>query len=420
MGFASAWLSDNALFPEFVEEAPDDRTGIIVVVPSFDEPSFTILLDSLNSCEVSDCKVEVLVVINAPADASPESIQNNSGCIQNIRKWLSDNNPFFKVHYFDTGIAPVTGWGVGLARKCGMDEAVRRFNMLENPEGVIVSLDSDCTVGKNYFTALCDDFYINKNKKACSLYFEHPLKGNQYPEVIYDNIAQYELHLRYFVQSLKFAGFPYSFHTVGSALAVKALQYVRAGGMNRKQAGEDFYFIQKLAPMGGYFSLNSTTVCPSPRESFRVPFGTGVTMKKMSGDSDNMMLTYNPEAFSDLSILFSMAAKMYSEEHNMITETYNLLPAGLKEFVTEEEWNFKLTEIQGNTSSMNTFIKRFYSWFNMFRVVKYLNYIHSTKYTKIHVNKAAAEMLALSGVKNIPDDTFSLLMLYRDMEKNQV
>ncbi len=35
---------------------------------------------------------------------------------------------------------------------------------------------------------------------------------------------------------------------VGSALAVKALQYVKAGGMNRKQAGEDFYFVQKLVP----------------------------------------------------------------------------------------------------------------------------------------------------------------------------
>ena len=50
-------------------------------------------------------------------------------------------------------------------------------------------------------------------------------------------------------------------------MAVKALPYVKAGGMNRRQAGEDFYFIQKLVPSGGYFSLNSTTVYPSPRAS---------------------------------------------------------------------------------------------------------------------------------------------------------
>jgi len=42
--------------------------------------------------------------------------------------------------------------------------------------------------------------------------------------------------------------------------------------MNRKQAGEDFYFIQKLMPLGGYFALNSTAIYPSPRESSRVPF----------------------------------------------------------------------------------------------------------------------------------------------------
>ena len=46
-------------------------------------------------------------------------------------------------------------------------------------------------------------------------------------------------------------------------------------GLNKKQAGEDFYFLQKIMPMGNYFELNSTTVHPSSRTSDRVPFGTG-------------------------------------------------------------------------------------------------------------------------------------------------
>ena len=45
------------------------------------------------------------------------------------------------------------GWGVGLARKTGMDEAVRRFDIINNPEGVILSLDADCTVEHNYFVS---------------------------------------------------------------------------------------------------------------------------------------------------------------------------------------------------------------------------------------------------------------------------
>ena len=38
MGFASAYLDERALFPEIIKETPDKDTGIIVVVPSYDEP----------------------------------------------------------------------------------------------------------------------------------------------------------------------------------------------------------------------------------------------------------------------------------------------------------------------------------------------------------------------------------------------
>ena len=38
MGFASAYLESRALFPEIIDEAPDKNTGIIVVVPAYNEP----------------------------------------------------------------------------------------------------------------------------------------------------------------------------------------------------------------------------------------------------------------------------------------------------------------------------------------------------------------------------------------------
>ena len=151
--------------------------------------------------------------------------------------------------------------------------------------------------------------YINEllkksDRSACSIYFEHPLSGNNYPEAIYKYITLYELHLRYYFQGLAYSGFPYVFHTVGSAIAVKALPYVKAGGMNRRQAGEDFYFIQKLVPAGGYFNLNSTTVYPSPRASSRVPFGTGASIGKLDAGNSSTLLTYNMLAFKELRVFF--------------------------------------------------------------------------------------------------------------------
>jgi hypothetical protein len=419
MSFASAWLNEKALFPEFIKEAPDNHTGIIVVVPAFDEPSIAVLLNSLKSCAEPDCKVEVIIVVNAPADASPESLENNRICIRNTGQWRDNNkNLFFRLYVVDAGKAPVKGWGVGLARKTGMDEALRRFNAIKNPEGAIVCLDADCTVETNYFTALCNELIKKKERKACSLYFEHPLSGNQFSERIYNYITQYELHMRYFVQGLKYSGFPYPYHTVGSALAVKALQYVKAGGMNRRQAGEDFYFIQKLSPLG-YFTLNKTTVFPSPRESKRVPFGTGVMITRSMDNNRNGFLTYNSLAFNDLKELFNIARTLYAANGDEVMNSYNILPSGLQTFTGEEEWKGKIDEIRRNTSTYDTFMKRFFFWFNMFRIVKYLNHIHTEKYNKIPVRDSAYNILELSGFKDIPEDTRQLLLYYRFLEKSQ-
>ncbi len=141
--------------------------------------------------------------------------------------------------------------------------------------------------------------------------FEHPLSGNEFPEEVYRFITLYELHLRYYFRGLAFSGFPYVFHTVGSAMGVKAFQYVKAGGMNRRQAGEDFYFIQKLVPSGGYFNLNSTTVYPSPRPSFRVPFGTGASIARQTELEDPDFLTYNLQAFREMKVFFRRSEDFY-------------------------------------------------------------------------------------------------------------
>ena len=72
--------------------------------------------------------------------------------------------------------------------------------------------------------------------------------------------------------------FPFAFHTIGSSMAVRASSYMRQGGMNKRKAGEDFYFQQKIIPLCGFTECNSTVVYPSPRPSYRVPFGTGRAM----------------------------------------------------------------------------------------------------------------------------------------------
>jgi hypothetical protein len=419
MAFATLWLEKRALFPELFSESPDNQTGIIVVIPAFDEPDIAILLNSLSVCNKPECGVEIIIIVNAPQEAGADSLRNNSICIDSIKKWKKEHgNSFFRLYYFDTGQPSIPGWGAGLARKTGMDEALRRYNTIGNPDGIIVSLDADCTVEENYFTEISRELLIRKNHNACSIRFEHPLSGNEYPEEIYRYAAMYELHMRYFYQAVRYSGYPNSFHTIGSAIAFRASAYLKAGGMNRKQAGEDFYFIQKLVPQGGYFELNSTTIYPSPRTSGRVPFGTGAVIARLIEGKPGVFLTYNPGAFSDLHVLFCCIEKLFFNDVSGINAFYRSLPPGVRSFISPEEWIQKISEIRSNTSREESFVKRFFEWFNMFRVVKYLNHVHRDFFRKLPVQEAAYEFLSVAGPQIKSKDPFDLLLYYRLIEKN--
>lgn len=419
MSFASDYLERRTLFPPFIQEAPDVKTGIITVIPSYAEENIVRLLDSLALTSKPDCEAEVIVVVNAPADASSESLENNRITLSDIESWkLQNKNCWFRLFSLDIKQGAVPGWGVGLARKTGMDEALRRFSSISRPDGIILNLDADCTVAANYFSAIYDEFRSKKARKACSIYFEHPIEGNEFPALTYKNITLYELHLRYYLQALKYSGYPWVFHTVGSAMAVKADEYVAAGGMNRRQAGEDFYLIQKLIPGEGYFSINSTTVYPSSRSSFRVPFGTGAAIEKLSEETGKPFLTYNIDAFGELKVFFSKVNLLFESNEDLQLRIFHDLPEGLKLFIREEKWNTKITEIKNNTSGLQSFRKRFYNWFNMFMIVRYLNTVHHKIFAKVPANEAAADLLCLLGKECFSSNPDELLQIYREMERD--
>jgi hypothetical protein len=418
MGFASTYLEERALFPDRITEAPDRETGIIVVVPSYDEPEINKLLDSLAKCREPECRIEVIIVINAPDNAPSECLENNIRTLSDIESWKKKNNTcFFRLFAFIVEHPSIKGWGVGLARKTGMDEAIYRFNAIDRPDGVVLNLDADCTVEENYFLVVTNELLKKSDRSACSIYFEHPLSGTDYPDVNYKYISLYELHLRYYYQALAYSGFPNVFHTVGSATAVKAITYVKAGGMNRKQAGEDFYFIQKLIPAGGYFYLNSTVVYPSPRTSARVPFGTGISIGRLDAEKSLTLLTYNIQAFKELASFFKLVDTIFECPLNKLADLYYRIPMSLQFFLDEDDWEKKMTEVKSNTSGIYSFRKRFFEWFNMFRVVKYLNHTHAELFRKKPVDIAASELLKLRGVILKSSLPLDLLQYYRMLEK---
>lgn len=413
MGFASAYLAKGTLFPSFIDELPADDTGIIVVIPAYDEPGISSCLSSLAACTKPPVGVEVIVIVNAALSAGDTGIRANAKTMEAVRDWQgSAGSPFFRLYVFDAGQPSIRGWGVGTARKTGMDEAVARFSMLNKRYGLIVSLDADCEVEAGYFTALWNDFALNPKAGACSINFRHRDEDEVevVDPVLVNAVRQYELHLRYFVRALAYSGFPYPFHTVGSALAVKAERYVKAGGMSRRQGGEDFYFIQKLVVSGDFINLNTTTVYPAARLSHRVPFGTGPAISAILKGGGAEYKTYNPLAFGLLKMFFDD----FSHEMRVTMPGYGYysLPQAIRQFIGEEEWLHKVQEIHSNTSDKTGYYKRFFSWFNTFRIVKWLNTVHPVYFNKIPVTVAADKMLGMTGTK-CSVDLRELLGTYR-------
>lgn len=400
MGFADAYLDKGALFPLRIQTVPARDTGIIIVIPAYDEPLIGLCLDSLASCHPPGIAVEVIVVVNSPQASGQPGLRANAATLKSIGDWQgTEPAGGFTLHVIDAGQPSIKGWGVGAARKTGMDEAVRRFNLLKKPNGVIVSLDADCTVSENYLQVLWNEFGLNERAGGCSVNFEHRDREDGLEDRVAHAIRQYELHLRFWVAGLKYAGFPYPYHTIGSAIAVKALRYVRAGGMSRRQGGEDFYFVQKLVGTDDFIEIKNARVFPSARLSNRVPFGTGPALSTLMEKPEAEFLSYNPEAFSELASLFALVNKR-SQEVQCIGVSYHEIPEAVHLIVSEQEWIHKMDELLANTSNGAMFLKRFYSWFNSFMVVKYLNKVHSVRLDRMRVVAAAArltEMFPLYG-----------------------
>lgn len=418
MGFADYYLDNSALYQPLIENEPETDLEIIICIPAYNEETLTICFKALYDCELPPCKVEIIALINSPKDIPDEVVSRNLACLKEGFQWIENNQRegirFYVLYVPDL---PPKHAGVGLARKILLDEAVSRFNKIHKPRGIMGCFDADATCDKNYLTDLFSAFHNNEKINAASVYFEHPLSGIAFNETVYDGIAQYELHLRYYNQALRYTGFPYAYHTVGSAMAMRASVYCKQGGMNQRKAGEDFYLLQKIIPLGNFTEINTTRVIPSPRISDRVPFGTGASMEKFCRENSGYILTYNFLSFCQLKILFDNYEKFYKNNLRNSEKIVEKLPECLKQFCMDSCIFEKIDEINSHCASQHTFNKRFFNWFNAFKVMKFLNFAREEFHESQKVTEAAnllLQSLNLTSQKTTED----LLKVFRALDKN--
>jgi len=356
--------------------------------------------------------VEVLVVINAGEHEGEAVHRLNRQSLEAARKWQAQAARTYPYHFLYLPALPKKQAGVGLARKIGMDEAVDRLEQAGQAHGIILCLDADTTVAPNYLQAVQAHFRQHNHIQACSIYFEHPLEGTAFPEEVYEGIGKYELFLRYYIQAQRTAAYPAAFHTIGSAMAVRSAAYQQQGGMNRRKAGEDFYFLHKFIQLNALNELNETCVFPSPRPALKVPFGTGRAIHRYLQAPQRPYPAYAPASFEALGSFLQQLPLLY--EHDNI-----VLPPVVEAFLQQQQFfQLHLPEIRDHVSSPSTFLKRFYRWFDALKVLQYVHFARDHFFPDVELLQAANHLLQTQLGRQAQHPTHCL-QLYRQWQRGR-
>lgn len=388
-------------------------TQLAIVIPCHDEPDLVGTLNSLSQCQPTQHPVEIIVVINHGISANAQVIEQNKQTAQQAQAWINtQNHSLLTFHLLEAYALPKKYAGVGLARKIGMDEALYRFGSI-NYDGGIICLDADCRVASNYLVELEKAFM--QGIQSASIFFEHRLDTSNL--LLHQGILQYELFLRYYVEALRFAGFPYAYHTIGSSMAVRASTYALSGGMNRRKAGEDFYFLHKVAPLGKYYEINTTSVYPSSRTSHRVPFGTGKAQQKWLDNELQTVATYDPQTFVDLKQFLMQTPHIFQKNAQELQLIHGQFPKTIQAFFTQEEFLKTAQEINRQTTQLSTFLKRWFHWLDGFKILKFVHFVRDHFYPEVAIQTASHQLLQLTQQHAESATTDDLLQIYRAIDR---
>ena len=347
---------------------------MIIVIPCYKEPELNRTVQSLFDCDQDDFPVEIILLINSYRIDSDEVVAMNRDSYRQMMDYASMNNsPDFVLT--PVLVENLTGHqtGAGLPRKLGMDKAISHFK--GDKSGIIVSLDADCLVEANYLTEIYRNFKEYRLNSA-TIEFHHPVEHLDTFDPLRIATSNYEDYLRYYRLALEYCGYPYPYFTIGSAFAVTAETYLKVGGMGKQQSGEDFYFLQKVFPLGKTRFIDTTCVYPAARTSDRVPFGTGPALQKMLAENQLSKYSYRVDAFSTLKLFFSKIDLFFKKPENEIEECIRNLPEYLFLFLKEDDFLSKIEEINRHTATLSNFRKRFFNYFNAFKILKYMNFVH--------------------------------------------
>lgn len=333
----------------------------------------------------------VILVVNATDRARPDQHALNAELMRHLREratarlalghappieWLElADFDMLVVDRASPGFRLPAKQGVGLARRIGADVALALHARGAMPCRGFGCTDADASLPPDYFA--CGEASL-AHALAAIFPFEHAKSGD--PEL--DRATQvYELSLRYYVLGLSYAGSPYAYQSLGSALYVSFEGYAKVRGFPMRQAGEDFYLLGKLAKLGQLARLARPHLTLQARVSERVPFGTGPSVARLVHEAreGREPTLYAPQSFEVLRQVLAGFSE-YASSRNLQSFRERLMrgPDGVAVLGCLENlgWSRELPAAAAQASDRQQLERRLAIWFD---ALKTLRLIHCLK-----------------------------------------
>ncbi|SMF32296.1 hypothetical protein [Pseudobacteriovorax antillogorgiicola] len=281
--------------------------------------------------------------------------------------------------------------GVGLARKIGADIGLALFQQSVLKSPWIHNTDSDARLPVDYLSQLQNQ--IPEKASTVLHRYRHVPSSSQEQTTHWQAAMHYESWLRYYVLGLRSAGSPWAFPTIGSTISIHAPSYAAVHGFPKRQAGEDFYLLNKLAKVGEVYQARGQPVILQDRRSHRVPFGTGQGTQKietMLQDGQPYMV-YHPASFIALRCYLNAVKAAIFEGQSFkdgLQWSGDLSLESDSELlnITETESAIKAAKTRART--LDGAWKQFHHWFDAFRTLKFIHLWRDKRFGELSLKDA--------------------------------
>ncbi|MDA0787927.1 MAG: hypothetical protein O2780_00565 [Proteobacteria bacterium] len=327
----------------------------------------------------------IILVINTPPLEDSPTIRFARELRRHCRKLDSihgvelrndGNHDLLTVDRYSPGQRIAANQGVGLARKIGADIALALMARGQINTPRISLTDGDVELPTGYL-----DRYPGLQDAALIYPFLHICEPLTRVACLL-----YEIRLYYYAAGLRWAGSPYGFTTVGSTIAVNPLHYARVRGVPRRNAGEDFYLLNKLAKVGRIRCPAGPTIRVQGRLSDRVPIGTGPGLRSILSLDDPLAGYgfYNPRIFPQL-------ARFQTWLHALWDDQDAPPPPGTGAFCSTHRVLDTIGKRRQQIRTRRVFDQFIRDWFDGFRTLKF-----------VHALRGQYEDVSVSAIQEAP------------------